>query len=46
MMRAAGSRVVVALGPQAGTDLWDKAVAAAQETPRLRAVVALGDRLS
>src|SRR5258708_10334308 len=43
IMRAAGSRVLVALGPQAGSDLWDKAVAAAQETPGLRAVVALGD---
>jgi fatty-acyl-CoA synthase len=43
MMRAAGSRVLVAPGPQAGSDLWDKAVAAAQATPGLRAVVALGD---
>ena len=37
MMRAAGSRVLVALGPQAGSDLWDKAVAAAKSTPGLRA---------
>ena len=43
MMRAAGSRVLVAPGPQAGSDLWDKAVAAAQATPGLRAVVAFGD---
>jgi fatty-acyl-CoA synthase len=43
IMRAAGSRVLVALGPQAGSDLWDKAVTAAQETPDLRAVVALGE---
>jgi fatty-acyl-CoA synthase len=43
IMRAAGSRVLVALGPQPGSDLWDKAVAAARETPGLRAVVALGD---
>src|SRR5258708_10937917 len=43
IMRAAGSRVLVALGPQAGSDLWDKAVAAAQETPGLRAVVELGE---
>jgi fatty-acyl-CoA synthase len=42
-MRAAGSRVLVALGPQTGSDLWDKAVAAARETPDLRAVVALGE---
>ncbi len=38
IMRAAGSRVLVALGPQAGSDLWDKAVAAAQETPGLHHV--------
>ena len=31
------------LGPQAGSDLWEKAVAAARETPDLRAVVALGE---
>jgi fatty-acyl-CoA synthase len=43
MMRAAGTRVLVALGPQAGSDLWDKAVAAAQETPCLRAIVVLGE---
>ncbi|MCL2429600.1 MAG: AMP-binding protein [Alphaproteobacteria bacterium] len=43
MMRAAGSQVLVALGPQAGSDLWDKAVAAAQATPCLRAIIALGD---
>jgi len=43
MMRAAGSRVLVAPGPQAGSDLWDKAVAAAQATPGLRGVIALGD---
>jgi fatty-acyl-CoA synthase len=43
IMRAAGSRVLVALGPQAGSDLWDKAVTAAQQTPDLRAVVALGE---
>ena len=43
MMRAAGSRVLVALGPEAGSDLWDKAVAAAKATPGLRAIVALGD---
>jgi fatty-acyl-CoA synthase len=43
MMNAAGTRVLVALGPQAGSDLWDKAVAAAKATPSLRAVVALGD---
>jgi fatty-acyl-CoA synthase len=43
IMRAAGSRVLVALGPQAGSDLWDKAVGAARETPDLRAVVALGE---
>jgi fatty-acyl-CoA synthase len=43
IMRAAGSRVLVALGPQAGSDLWEKAVAAARETPDLRAVVALGE---
>jgi len=42
-MRAAGSRVLVALGPQAGSVLWDNAVAAAKATPSLRAVVALGD---
>jgi fatty-acyl-CoA synthase len=43
VMRAAGSRVLVALGPQADSDLWDKAVAAAQVTPSLRAIVPLGD---
>jgi fatty-acyl-CoA synthase len=42
-MRAAASRVLVALGPQAGSDLWEKAMAAAEATPSLRAVVALGD---
>jgi hypothetical protein len=35
--------VLVALGPQAGSDLWDKAVTAAQQTPDLRAIVALGE---
>jgi fatty-acyl-CoA synthase len=34
--------VLVALGPQAGSDLWDKAVAAARQTPTLRALVAVG----
>jgi fatty-acyl-CoA synthase len=43
IMRAAGSRVLVALGPQAGSDLWDRAVAAARETSGLRAVIALGE---
>jgi fatty-acyl-CoA synthase len=43
VMRAAGSRVLVALGPQADSDLWDKAVAAAEATPSLRAIIALGD---
>jgi fatty-acyl-CoA synthase len=43
MMRAAGSRVLVAIGPHADSDLWDKAVAAAQATPGLRAIIALGD---
>jgi fatty-acyl-CoA synthase len=43
LMRAAGTRVLVALGPQAGSDLWEKAMAAAEATPSLRAVVALGD---
>jgi fatty-acyl-CoA synthase len=43
MMRAAGSRVLVSLGSQAGSDLWDKAVAAAKATPGLRTIVALGD---
>jgi fatty-acyl-CoA synthase len=43
IMRAAGSRVLVALGPQAGSDIWEKAVAAARETPDLRGVVALGE---
>lgn len=57
MMRVAGSRLLVALGPQtalgsqtalgpqAGPDqseLWDKALAAARETPSLRGIVALG----
>jgi fatty-acyl-CoA synthase len=42
VMRAAGSRVLVAIGPQADSDLWDKAVAAAGEVPSLRAIVALG----
>ena len=43
VMRAAGSRVLVALGPRANSDLWDKAVAAARETSGLRAVIALGE---
>src|ERR1700724_3646750 len=43
IMRAVGSRVLVAPGPQAGSDLWDKAVTAAQQIPDLRAVVALGE---
>jgi fatty-acyl-CoA synthase len=43
MMRAAGSRLLVAFGPQAGSDLWEKAIAAAAETPSLRAIVALGE---
>jgi fatty-acyl-CoA synthase len=43
VMRAAGSRVLVALGPQAESDLWDRAVAAAREVPSLRAIVALGE---
>jgi fatty-acyl-CoA synthase len=43
VMRAAESRVLVALGPQADSDLWEKAVATAQVTPSLRAIVALGD---
>ena len=43
VMRAAGSHVLVALGPQAGWDLWDKAKAAAREAPSLRAVMSLGE---
>ena len=43
IMRAAGSRVLVALDPQAGSDLWEKAVAAARETTDIRAVVARGE---
>ncbi len=43
MLTAAGSRILVTIGPQAGSDLWDKAVAAAQATPGLRTVVVLGE---
>src|SRR5437016_3736274 len=43
MMRAANSRLLVVPGPQLGVDLWEKAVAAAQATPSLAAVVVLGD---
>jgi fatty-acyl-CoA synthase len=43
VMRAAGSRVLVAPGPQEDPDLWEKAVAAARDVPSLRVVASLGE---
>jgi fatty-acyl-CoA synthase len=43
MMRAANTRLLVVPGPQLDVDLWEEAVAAAQMTPSLAAVVVLGD---
>jgi len=42
ILRAANTRVLVALGPMPGSDLWDKVLRIRAELPALAAVVAVG----
>lgn len=42
ILRAAGTTVLVALGPVPGSDIWDKVGKIRAELPALRAVVAVG----
>ncbi|HEU5295207.1 MAG TPA: acyl-CoA synthetase [Burkholderiaceae bacterium] len=42
ILRAAGTRVLVTLGPTEGSDIWDKVVAVRQQLPSLKAVLVVG----
>ena len=42
ILRAAGTRVLVAPGPTPGSDLWDKVLRLRGELPQLAAIVAVG----
>ena len=42
ILRAAGTRVLVTLGPTPGTDIWDKVQAIRHELPQLRRVLVVG----
>ncbi|MEK8051410.1 acyl-CoA synthetase [Ideonella sp. DXS22W] len=42
ILRAAGTQVLVTVGPLPGTDLWDKIAQVREQVPGLRAVVAVG----
>ena len=42
ILRAAGTRVLVALGPQPGSDIWDKVSALRDRVPGLRRVLMVG----
>ncbi|HET7528486.1 MAG TPA: acyl-CoA synthetase [Burkholderiaceae bacterium] len=44
ILRAAGTRVLVTLGPSEGSDIWDKVTAIRQQVPSLRAVLVVGAR--
>jgi fatty-acyl-CoA synthase len=42
ILRAARTRVLVALGPSEGTDIWGKVLAIRQQLPQLKAVLVVG----
>ena len=44
ILRAAGTRVLVTLGPTAGSEIWDKVTAIRHELPNLKAVLVVGGR--
>lgn len=44
ILRAAGTRVLVALGPVPGSDIWEKVLRLREELPGLRAILAVGGR--
>jgi len=44
ILRAAGTRVLVTLGPSEGSDIWDKVSAIRQQVPSLKSVLVVGGR--
>jgi fatty-acyl-CoA synthase len=44
ILRAAGTRVLVTLGPSEGSDIWDKVTAIRQQLPSLKSVLVVGGR--
>lgn len=44
ILRAAGTRVLVTLGPAEGSDIWDKVTAIRQQLPSLKSVLVVGGR--
>jgi fatty-acyl-CoA synthase len=44
ILRAAGTRVLVTLGPSEGSDIWDKVSAIRHELPSLKSVLVVGGR--
>jgi len=44
ILRAAGTRVLVALGPTEGSEIWDKVTAIRGQLPSLKAVLVVGGR--
>ncbi|HEX6018133.1 MAG TPA: acyl-CoA synthetase [Burkholderiaceae bacterium] len=44
ILRAAGTRVLVTVGPSAGADIWDKVSAIRRQVPGLKAVLVVGGR--
>ena len=42
ILRAAGTRVLVTIGPSEGSDLWDKVTALRQSVPSLKSVLVVG----
>ncbi len=44
ILRAAGTRVLVTLGPTEGSDIWDKVTAIRQQVPSLKSVLVVGAR--
>ena len=44
ILRAAGTRVLVALGPTEGSEIWDKVSAIRGQLPNLKAVLVVGGR--
>ena len=44
ILRAAGTRVLVTLGPSEGSDIWDKVTAIRQQLPTLKSVLLVGAR--
>jgi len=44
ILRAAGTRVLVTLGPSEGSDIWDKVRVIRQQVPSLKSVLVVGGR--